>query len=42
MWQGDCTIVLVDALGEKGDVDAVDLGSLGYGQSLSFRWDPKP
>lgn len=29
--QGDCTIVLADAVGEGGHVDAVDPGSPDYG-----------
>lgn len=29
--QGDCTIVLADAVGEEGHVDALDPGSPDYG-----------
>jgi predicted methyltransferase len=29
--QGDCTIVLADAVGESGHVDAVDPGAPDYG-----------
>jgi predicted methyltransferase len=30
--QGDCTIVLADAVGETGHVDAVDPGAADYGR----------
>ncbi len=30
--QGDTTIVLADAVGESGHVDAIDPGSLSYGE----------
>jgi 16S rRNA A1518/A1519 N6-dimethyltransferase RsmA/KsgA/DIM1 with predicted DNA glycosylase/AP lyase activity len=34
--QGDCTVVLADAVGETGHVDAVDPGAPDYGkQTLS-------
>lgn len=31
--QGDCTVVLADAVGEEGSVVAVDPGNLNYGPS---------
>ena len=37
--QGDCTIVLAQAVGESGHVDAVDPAPLGSGTSIFF---PKP
>lgn len=33
--QGDCTIVLADAVGESGHVDAVDPGAPDYGMLFS-------
>jgi ubiquinone/menaquinone biosynthesis C-methylase UbiE len=33
--QGDCTVVLAEAVGEKGHVDAVDPGVADYG---AFVW----
>ena len=31
--QGDCTVVLAEAVGENGHVDAVDPGAHDYGRS---------
>jgi predicted methyltransferase len=33
--QGDCTVVLADAVGESGHVDAVDPGAPDYGRLFS-------
>jgi len=33
--QGDCTVVLADAVGESGHVDAVDPGAPDYGRLVS-------
>ena len=30
--QGDCTVVIADAVGENGHVDAVDPGAPDYGE----------
>lgn len=35
--QGDCTVVLAEAVGESGHVDAVDPGAPDYGQSFHFQ-----
>jgi predicted methyltransferase len=39
--QGDCTIVLAEAVGETGHVDAVDPGAADYG-AFDFNFFPSP
>lgn len=34
--QADCTVVLANAVGENGHVDAIDPGAPDYGTSISF------